>query len=169
MCALSSGPLYPAVLAPIHPQIPELHGLTSLTIFSRISLILSEGTKMPRVEKNRVRSSRSRPVSCHFCRSRKLKCSRIFPCSNCTSREKTCQLYPTPPPPASLDDQTDKSASNSHTDVLARLQRLEEIVIANGPASSPSETFETANPPGIIAPFFGSTPLSNHKSTFYDI
>lgn len=92
---------------------------------------------MHRVEKERVRSSRSRPVSCHFCRSRKLKCSRQFPCSNCTSRGKTCQLYPTTTSPASPRYPADQLPSNDHTDVLARLRRLEEVVMTNGPASSP--------------------------------
>ena len=93
---------------------------------------------MHRVEKERVRSSRSRPVSCHFCRSRKLKCSRIFPCTNCTSRSKTCQLYPDTVLPATPQYQTEELSSNDRTDILARLRRLEEIVITNGPTSSRS-------------------------------
>ena len=36
------------------------------------------------------RQPRQRPISCQFCRMRKLRCSRIFPCSNCTSRGVTC-------------------------------------------------------------------------------
>lgn len=39
---------------------------------------------------------RSRPVSCHFCRTKKLRCSRDFPCTNCTSREIACHLYGPP-------------------------------------------------------------------------
>lgn len=92
---------------------------------------------MHRIEKERVRSSRSRPVSCHFCRSRKLKCNRQFPCSNCTSRGKTCQLYPTTALSASPQYHTDGLPGNDHTDVLARLRRLEDIVITNGPGYSP--------------------------------
>ena len=92
---------------------------------------------MHRVEKQRVRSSRSRPVSCHFCRSRKLKCSRTFPCTNCTSRGKTCQFYPDTLLPASTQYQTEELSSNDTADILVRLRRLEEIVITNGQASSP--------------------------------
>lgn len=87
---------------------------------------------MYRVEKESMRSSRSRPVSCHFCRLRKLKCSREFPCTNCTSRGKTCQLYPTPPLPVSPQSQVDESPQIGNIDVLARLRRLEEIVLGNG-------------------------------------
>ncbi|KIW29281.1 uncharacterized protein PV07_05106 [Cladophialophora immunda] len=34
-----------------------------------------------------------RPVSCHYCRSKKLRCSRQFPCDNCAVKGLTCQLY----------------------------------------------------------------------------
>lgn len=107
---------------------------------------------MHRIEKERVRSSRSRPVSCHFCRSRKLKCNRQFPCSNCTSRDKTCQLYPTTTLPVSPRYQADQLPSNDHTNLLARLQRLEDIVITNGPASSPlGQDVTQASPPAPMS------------------
>jgi hypothetical protein len=38
-------------------------------------------------------TSRQRPVSCYFCRSRKLRCSREAPCSNCRSRDLVCELF----------------------------------------------------------------------------
>lgn len=47
-------------------------------------------------------SREPRPVSCHFCRRRKLRCSRQFPCDNCSVRSITCQLYdPSDAPAAS--------------------------------------------------------------------
>lgn len=116
------------------------------------------------VEKQRVRSSRSRPVSCHFCRSRKLKCSRQFPCSNCTSRGKTCQLYPTTALPSSPQSQTDKLPSNYHADILVRLRRLEEIVITNGPASSPMAQ-DTTQASSLHSP---PTPKSNQSSMIHE-
>ncbi|KAI9039781.1 uncharacterized protein KD926_009124 [Aspergillus affinis] len=64
-------------------------------------------------------SSRQRPVSCQFCRARKLKCNRQLPCGNCTSRGIFCQLYSQPPTDESVTDQ----------DVLERLRRLEELVL----------------------------------------
>src|SRR4051794_1282425 len=40
-----------------------------------------------------ARNPRQRPVSCFFCRSRKLRCSRETPCSNCAVRKIQCLLY----------------------------------------------------------------------------
>lgn len=100
---------------------------------------------MHKIEKSSTRSSRSRPVSCHFCRSRKLKCSRHFPCSNCTSRGATCELYPA----ASLPDpqnELGRLPENPNTDILARLRRLEEIVIGGGKTTGPVEQPETQAP-----------------------
>ena len=37
------------------------------------------------------RQPRQRPISCKLCRQRKLRCSRIFPCSNCTCRGLVCE------------------------------------------------------------------------------
>ena len=97
---------------------------------------------------------RSRPVFCHFCRSRKLKCNRQFPCSNCTSRDKTCQLYPSTNLPVGPRHQASQLPSNDNTDVLARLRRLEEIVIINGPASSPlgQDNTQALSLPSLLAP-----------------
>ncbi|OQD81270.1 hypothetical protein PENANT_c028G10021 [Penicillium antarcticum] len=98
---------------------------------------------MYRVDKEHARPSRSRPVSCHFCRTRKLKCSRQFPCSNCTSRGKECQLYPifATQTLSSHSDPTisEKPSTDFNADVLARLRRLEDIVIG-GLGQSPTQT-----------------------------
>lgn len=37
------------------------------------------------------RQPRQRPISCKLCRQRKLRCSRVFPCSNCTCRGLICE------------------------------------------------------------------------------
>lgn len=92
---------------------------------------------MHRVTKGRVGSSRSRPVSCHFCRSRKLKCSRQFPCDNCTSRAIACHLYPAESRPSSIQDRFDGPSNSLNADLVARIRRLEEIVIGNGSAPVP--------------------------------
>lgn len=76
----------------------------------------------------RVRASRHRPVSCHFCRSRKLRCSRQLPCSNCTTRGLNCQLYG--PQESSISSTSSKRdcPSDLNSEIFARLSRLEEIV-----------------------------------------
>lgn len=96
---------------------------------------------MPRVEKNRTGPSRSRPVSCLFCRSRKLRCSRQFPCANCSSRGLTCQLESVSVlSTSSADEGSDQPSGNFQQNVLARLRKLEEIVITQRePTRSPSD------------------------------
>lgn len=71
--------------------------------------------------------SRQRPVSCTFCRSRKLRCNRDFPCSNCTSRGLPCQQGTVGSSGGRICCQ-----SSSHTaEILARLKRLENIVLTD--------------------------------------
>ncbi|KAJ5716947.1 hypothetical protein N7488_002593 [Penicillium malachiteum] len=112
---------------------------------------------MGRVEKNLPRSSRSRPVSCLFCRSRKLRCSRKFPCPNCTSRGLSCQLdEPTTSSSRSMETSPEASPDIFRQDVLEGLRRLEEIVIekretaniANeqAPQNPPLRTWQKGNP-----------------------
>lgn len=96
---------------------------------------------MRRVEKNRTGSSRSRPVSCLFCRSRKLRCSRQFPCVNCSSRGLSCQLETLSViSTSSADENPDQPTRSFQEDVLARLHRLEEMVMTQRePTRSPSD------------------------------
>jgi hypothetical protein len=67
----------------------------------------------------------SRAVSCHFCRSRKLRCCRQFPCFNCTSRGISCQLYSSHAPGKSRPETPDSQSDET----LARLRRLEDLVL----------------------------------------
>ena len=64
---------------------------------------------------------RQRPVSCRFCRSRKLRCSREAPCSNCVSRGIRCELeYPAGPSPGTL--------GAAEPEIVERIRKLEELV-----------------------------------------
>ena len=65
--------------------------------------------------------SRRRPVSCHFCRSRKLRCSREAPCSNCISRSIRCGLEVTP-------GASPRKSSHAEPEVIDRLRKLEELL-----------------------------------------
>jgi hypothetical protein len=101
------------------------------------------------------RQPRQRPVSCHFCRVRKLRCSREFPCSNCTSRGVQCQSQDPPrvtapasrpiakrggPPAAPASASTDREA-----DILSRLERLESLLAErNKDLDSNAQTTSTA-------------------------
>ncbi|KAI2469132.1 hypothetical protein F4781DRAFT_236260 [Annulohypoxylon bovei var. microspora] len=77
--------------------------------------------------------SRPDPVSCQSCRSKKLKCNRVQPCSNCTARGIHCQFLI---PPSSQT--VPKSAVQSTPDILRRIERLESIVLRNPPSEDHS-------------------------------
>jgi len=87
---------------------------------------------------------RQRPVSCRFCRSRKLRCSREAPCSNCVSRGIRCGLEP---PTETL--QTTPNASES--ELLRRIRRLEKIV-DNQNSQLSSKTSVTQSPQATSSP-----------------
>jgi hypothetical protein len=68
--------------------------------------------------------SRQRPVSCGFCRKRKLRCSRTVPCSNCVSRSVRCDLEDAHEPPNS------QQSTIPQVQILDRLDRLERLLVA---------------------------------------
>ncbi|KAF5597533.1 zinc finger transcription factor YRR1 [Fusarium pseudocircinatum] len=101
------------------------------------------------------RQPRQRPVSCNFCRVRKLRCSREFPCSNCTSRGVQCQAQDPPRAPGPSSRPVSKragggvsggvsgsgsggggsggggggpSSAGKEADILSRLERLEALL-----------------------------------------
>jgi hypothetical protein len=99
------------------------------------------------------RQPRQRPVSCHFCRVRKLRCSRDFPCSNCTSRGVQCQSQDPPrltatataPVPRPIAKRGDPPPTDREADILSRLERLEALLAQrNNQADSNPPTISTA-------------------------
>ena len=99
---------------------------------------------------------RQRPVSCRFCRTRKLRCSRDAPCSNCVSRGLHCDL----------ETSTAQRSSESNTlksDTLQRIQRLERLIGTQ--RLEPEEDSEQTNSckSSSIAP---SEPHIQHRSAF---
>ena len=77
-----------------------------------------------------------RPISCRFCRSRKLRCSRKAPCSNCVSRGIVCEL---PVENTIRSTTTNGAPSATQPELLERIRKLEELVesqklYANGSA-----------------------------------
>lgn len=91
-----------------------------------------------------VRASRQQPpVSCRFCRTRKLRCNREQPCSNCISRGLPCQLpgtarqgtsaavpEQTPPTPGELSEPQPHPGTSVEPDIMQRLEALERNLIA---------------------------------------
>ncbi|KAL1614484.1 hypothetical protein SLS54_009742 [Diplodia seriata] len=88
-----------------------------------------------------TKRARLDPVSCQLCRSKKLRCSRQHPCSNCSARGVTC-IYAADPPPRYRSAQTDDP-----TVVNARLKRLEEAVEALSKSALPPLTPSSADSP----------------------
>ncbi|KAK9241398.1 hypothetical protein V1525DRAFT_393036 [Lipomyces kononenkoae] len=72
-----------------------------------------------------MRQRVERPVSCRFCRSRKLRCSRELPCSNCVSRGIVCEL---PLKNAPRVTSTTSTHDNAQAELLERIRKLEELV-----------------------------------------
>nr|A0A411PQN2.1 RecName: Full=Agnestins biosynthesis cluster transcription factor AgnL11; AltName: Full=Agnestins biosynthesis cluster protein L11 [Paecilomyces divaricatus]QBG38877.1 transcription factor [Paecilomyces divaricatus] len=79
------------------------------------------------------------PTSCHFCRTKKLKCDRRFPCSNCRARRLSCVPFSDRSQAASLDlpgagpssTVSNEELSENINELKARLQRLEELISVN--------------------------------------
>ncbi|KAH7039897.1 uncharacterized protein B0I36DRAFT_3200 [Microdochium trichocladiopsis] len=70
---------------------------------------------------------RQRPVSCRFCRTRKLRCSREAPCSNCVSRDIHCDLVQPAPQPVAADcTPSCHATSSTEARLLERIQILEQ-------------------------------------------
>ncbi|KAH6892371.1 hypothetical protein B0T10DRAFT_293979 [Thelonectria olida] len=65
----------------------------------------------------------SRLLSCHFCRVRKLRCNREFPCSNCTSRGVACSAVNRP-----VAKKPSQGTTNS--ELLDRLEKVEALLAA---------------------------------------
>ncbi|KAJ9617102.1 hypothetical protein H2200_000823 [Cladophialophora chaetospira] len=76
----------------------------------------------PRGQTTSTRRRRQNPVSCRFCREKKLRCDRQSPCSNCSSRGVFCSNEPKSQPRAASSDAADNAV------LLDRLKHLEEIV-----------------------------------------
>ncbi|KIW48239.1 hypothetical protein, variant [Exophiala oligosperma] len=62
------------------------------------------------------------PVSCQSCRTKKLKCNRVQPCSNCSARGISCHFLV---PPWNNPDKNSNLTTLSNTPLLDRIEKLE--------------------------------------------
>lgn len=67
---------------------------------------------------------RQKPVSRTFRRTRKLRCSRTAPCSNCILRGITCDLEPPHPQPIVVPE------TSGNSEIIERLHRLVSLLLA---------------------------------------
>lgn len=68
--------------------------------------------------------ARPDPVSCQSCRSKKLRCNRVQPCSNCSARGIACTFLV--PPQRQQNGSSATTSSNS--ELLQRIERLESLL-----------------------------------------
>lgn len=115
----------------------------TVPIFS--SIVSKPGDVMPNAGAKTTKfgppnGGKGRPVSCYFCRQRKLRCSRALPCSNCVTRGVKCSLFNAHddnPTGISVSPATTQSSlfvevrsadASLLSDILERLNRLENLV-----------------------------------------
>lgn len=91
---------------------------------SKISKLHGHSILIMPKDQQKQATSRQRPVSCRFCRTRKLRCSRTAPCSNCVSRGITCDLEH----PVAQSSSAPSTSENS--EIIERLHRLENPLVA---------------------------------------
>lgn len=140
--------------------IPQLRDYLENPIFLKQGLrtesdhiyIRLQRFRMKRLKSNGgVSRPRQDPVSCLLCRSKKLRCDRQQPCSNCSTRGNTCEFITqagrqpqerkTPAPAAGSDE------------VLARLKRLEdEVATLRGKPLLPVHPSQQPSPPAVNLP-----------------
>lgn len=88
------------------------------------------------------------PVSCQSCRTKKLKCNRVHPCSNCTSRGIFCTF------PARARAQRQQritetpvttTLESSNGDLLKRVDRLEAFLLRSNPNHATNHTWDNSD------------------------
>lgn len=111
----------------------------------------------------RLSRPRQEPVSCQLCRVKKLKCNREQPCSNCVARGVPCERQTRQPGPAHRrqPEPTENAA------IMARLQKLEEIVLRqnsqNSNVTSPERISMVSQSPTFVMPSPMSEGEEAHK------
>ncbi|KAG4435384.1 hypothetical protein IFR05_009127 [Cadophora sp. M221] len=111
------------------PQLDSTHRLSIHHLHSQA--IIMKHSAPSDLESGREKAFRRQdPVSCLFCRRKKLKCDRGAPCSNCRARKLTCssaiegnsiQSQP-------LAEKPSLGASQNIDELNARVRRLEELL-----------------------------------------
>lgn len=102
-----------------------------------------------------TRKGRPEPVSCQLCRSKKLRCNRAEPCSNCESRNVPCHFLV---PPRSQRGRAPEK--HQDTEIIARIKRLESIVLPEGtPGEKRLDTQITHTPDSEDASRYGDLQL----------
>ncbi|KAI1841778.1 hypothetical protein JX266_012045 [Neoarthrinium moseri] len=91
------------------------------------------------------RRTRPDPVSCESCRSKKLKCNRVQPCSNCATRDLTCSFRA----PSQKRAQQSSAPSNNIDILSKRIDRLEALILSGNTSNTTPKTSRSAPEPVI--------------------
>ncbi|PSR78117.1 hypothetical protein BD289DRAFT_129978 [Coniella lustricola] len=118
-----------------------------------------------------ARGRRQPQTSCDFCRSKKLKCDRGQPCSNCTSRGIVCNGQPPVVHAASSAVAHSRTQQPPPTlNVLDRLSRLEDAVFGSSasPRHRPQQEQQQQQQPVVEAVRLPSGSLLDNGATELD-
>jgi hypothetical protein len=122
---------------------------------SRVASVISvKWQQQPPIE--RRSRPRQEPVSCQSCRAKKLRCNRQCPRSNCQSRGITCQHQSRPPPicePSEREPTMSTNSGNDNAAILARLKRLEDVVLGLNGAQIPSPQSDALRSHSVTSSF----------------
>ncbi|KAH8588798.1 hypothetical protein B0O99DRAFT_677143 [Bisporella sp. PMI_857] len=121
--------------------------------------------------KSSPRPRRQDPVSCQFCRKKKLKCDRGAPCSNCVTRKLICSsslLNPThtfnsATQPRSELDLPGIYDNHVTVDLLSRVERLEALLTSKNRAEQDQPSKNSPIVAASIKPQNSELPLT-HRS-----
>ncbi|OJJ73710.1 hypothetical protein ASPBRDRAFT_53837 [Aspergillus brasiliensis CBS 101740] len=105
------------------------------------------------------------PISCTFCRQKKLRCDRLQPCSSCTKRGLGC-VYTHPPPSAPR-----RNGPAQPRQLTQRIRQLEDLVVAlqkgeNPVHPEPKSDVPPAASPDTVANSFGSLRVDHTGMTY---
>lgn len=102
------------------------------------------------------RSSRQRPISCHFCRSRKLRCSRDAPCTNCTSRGIECELV-------TIARESSETNASSKAELVERIRILERLLQSPNRDTHPQPSSYVGSPAQSESHTLATEPKTNRS------
>lgn len=105
----------------------------------------SSGARSPEEQFKVVRKRNRVPLSCYPCRTKKLKCDRGHPCSNCVKRDGTSASSCSYAAPVSRKKNSQDASSPD--DMQNRIDRLESLVLSlmhNGNSVDPATAASAA-------------------------
>ncbi|RMZ08299.1 hypothetical protein D0860_04709 [Hortaea werneckii] len=117
---------------------------------------------------DRTHRTRQEPVSCDFCRRKKLKCDRTPSCSNCQARSITCiyQGSLTKPHVAVAPYATSEAGLRAeNTLIKERLQRLEQAVFGQSDGNQAADSTFESQPAPVKGPRSTDLASSNRAET----